>query len=84
MSISLNDVSEPNKNYYYSLHNNIYWRCALTKNHQLFSDEDICSSVDHGCEHVCVNADESYVCQCYEGFALRQDGKTCRSKFTYL
>uniref|UniRef100_A0A8C9F4W6 Matrilin 2 n=1 Tax=Pavo cristatus TaxID=9049 RepID=A0A8C9F4W6_PAVCR len=57
------------------------WKlCALTKNHQLFSDKDICSSVDHGCEHVCVNADESYICQCYEGFALRQDGKTCRNK----
>lgn len=45
-----------------------------------FPDKDVCNSVDHGCEHVCVNTDNSYICQCYEGFVLREDEKTCKSK----
>lgn len=27
-----------------------------------------------------MNTDSSYICQCYEGFVLREDEKTCRSK----
>lgn len=49
-----------------------------------FSDKDVCNSVDHGCEHVCVNTDGSYICQCYEGFVLREDKKTCKSKLFYV
>lgn len=48
-----------------------------------FPDRDVCNSVDHGCEHVCVNTDSSYICQCYEGFILREDKKTCRRKIFY-
>lgn len=47
-----------------------------------FPGQDICKSVSHGCEHICVNEDESYVCKCHEGFLLREDGKTCRSKYS--
>uniref|UniRef100_A0A803TC11 VWFA domain-containing protein n=1 Tax=Anolis carolinensis TaxID=28377 RepID=A0A803TC11_ANOCA len=41
---------------------------------------DICKSIHHGCEHVCVNVEDSYTCKCYEGFILRGDGKTCRNR----
>lgn len=50
--------------------------CALI----FLTDKDVCNSVDHGCEHICVNTDSSYLCQCYEGFVLRDDKKTCKSK----
>ncbi|NXX08241.1 MATN2 protein, partial [Larus smithsonianus] len=40
---------------------------------------DVCKSVNHGCEHACVNAGDSFVCKCQEGFLLREDGKTCKS-----
>lgn len=46
----------------------------------LFAGKDICKSVNHGCEHACVNAGDTFVCKCQEGFLLREDGKTCRSK----
>lgn len=46
----------------------------------LFSDKDLCKAIDHGCEHVCVNTDDSYICKCHDGFLLREDGKTCKSK----
>lgn len=48
---------------------------------KLFPGKNVCKSVNHGCEHVCVNADNSYICKCREGFVLREDGKTCRSEW---
>ncbi|KAB1257869.1 Matrilin-2, partial [Camelus dromedarius] len=39
---------------------------------------DVCQAVDHGCEHICVNSDKSYICKCLEGFRLAEDGKHCR------
>uniref|UniRef100_H3AHJ8 VWFA domain-containing protein n=1 Tax=Latimeria chalumnae TaxID=7897 RepID=H3AHJ8_LATCH len=38
---------------------------------------DFCASGDHGCEHYCVNTEDSYVCQCHQGFTLNPDGRTC-------
>uniref|UniRef100_A0A663N2X8 VWFA domain-containing protein n=1 Tax=Athene cunicularia TaxID=194338 RepID=A0A663N2X8_ATHCN len=46
----------------------------------LFADKDICNSVSHGCEQVCVNTEDSYICKCHEEFILKEDGKTCRYK----
>lgn len=55
-------------------------RNVLTsKSCHLFLDKDLCKSVNHGCEHVCVNTDDSYICKCHDGFLLREDGKTCKS-----
>ena len=31
-----------------------------------------------------MNTDSSYICQCYEGFLLREDEKTCKSKLFYV
>uniref|UniRef100_A0A8B9NQY9 VWFA domain-containing protein n=1 Tax=Apteryx owenii TaxID=8824 RepID=A0A8B9NQY9_APTOW len=43
-------------------------------------NKDVCNSINHGCEQVCVNTDDSYICKCHEEFILREDGKTCRYK----
>lgn len=40
---------------------------------------DLCQTVDHGCEHQCVSTNDSYICRCFEGFMLADDGKSCRS-----
>lgn len=48
---------------------------------KLFPGKNVCKSVNHGCEHICVSADNSYICKCREGFILREDGKTCRSEW---
>ncbi|XP_073924986.1 matrilin-2 isoform X4 [Castor canadensis] len=42
--------------------------------------KDVCRDVAHGCEHICVNSNDSYICKCLEGFKLAQDGKRCRRK----
>ncbi|MEE6511531.1 hypothetical protein FKM82_018119 [Ascaphus truei] len=41
---------------------------------------DHCVLSDHGCEHLCVNAEDSFTCQCFEGYVLRGDEKTCQSR----
>ncbi|XP_028356597.1 matrilin-2 isoform X5 [Physeter macrocephalus] len=41
---------------------------------------DSCALGNHGCEHSCVSSGGSFVCQCFEGYILREDGKTCRRK----
>lgn len=45
------------------------------------SELDSCALGNHGCEHSCVSSGGSFVCQCFEGYILREDRKTCRSKF---
>lgn len=41
---------------------------------------DHCAEQDHGCEQLCLNTEESYVCQCSEGFLINEDLKTCSSE----
>ncbi|XP_073650711.1 matrilin-2 isoform X5 [Tursiops truncatus] len=41
---------------------------------------DSCALGNHGCEHSCVSSGGSFVCQCFEGYILREDRKTCRRK----
>lgn len=38
---------------------------------------DECSSLDHGCEHNCINQLGGYECRCKIGFELHSDGKRC-------
>ncbi|NXX78748.1 MATN2 protein, partial [Urocolius indicus] len=38
---------------------------------------DHCAESNHGCEQLCLNTDDSYVCQCSEGFVINEDLKTC-------
>ena len=30
------------------------------------------------CQHICINTNGSYMCDCNEGYALTSDGRTCR------
>jgi hypothetical protein len=46
--------------------------------------KDVCKSTHHGCEHICVNSGDSYICKCSEGFVLAEDGRHCRSKWYEL
>lgn len=41
---------------------------------------DACQTLEHGCQHQCVSAADSYVCRCSEGFLLEEDGKRCKSR----
>ncbi|XP_068120097.1 matrilin-4 isoform X2 [Hyperolius riggenbachi] len=38
---------------------------------------DMCTEMDHGCQHVCVSVPSSYYCECNPGYKLNEDGKTC-------
>ncbi|XP_050995194.1 matrilin-3a isoform X2 [Labeo rohita] len=40
---------------------------------------DYCA-LGHECEHVCVNDDASYHCECHQGFVLQEDKKSCSKK----
>lgn len=44
---------------------------------------DHCAQQDHGCEQLCLNTEESFVCQCSEGFLINDDLKTCSSEFPF-
>uniref|UniRef100_A0A8C8I9Y3 VWFA domain-containing protein n=1 Tax=Oncorhynchus tshawytscha TaxID=74940 RepID=A0A8C8I9Y3_ONCTS len=38
---------------------------------------DLCSVMDHPCDHLCVSTPASYMCRCRKGYTLNSDGKTC-------
>ncbi|KAH0617545.1 hypothetical protein JD844_015909 [Phrynosoma platyrhinos] len=39
--------------------------------------QNLCEVKKHDCEQICVNTPGSYVCQCYDGYKLLEDGKSC-------
>lgn len=43
---------------------------------------DLCSVMDHQCDHLCVSTPASYMCRCRKGYTLNSDGKTCRGELT--
>ena len=40
-------------------------------------DIDECELLNGGCEQKCLNADGTFLCQCYDGYNLNQDGLHC-------
>ncbi|XP_063314977.1 matrilin-4 isoform X1 [Pelobates fuscus] len=40
-------------------------------------DVDMCTEMDHGCQHTCVSVPSSYYCECNPEYKLNADGKTC-------
>ena len=51
----------------------------LLKNIVLIPDADIdeCETGSSDCEHVCINGPGRYSCECYFGYRLNDDRKTC-------
>lgn len=47
-------------------------------------DIDECSSSNGGCEHTCVNTDQSFYCTCRQGYTLKADQQTCEGTLTQL
>ncbi|XP_064196597.1 matrilin-2-like isoform X1 [Anguilla rostrata] len=45
---------------------------------KLCGGANLCSVINHRCEHICVSTPTSYVCRCRKGYVLNPDGKTCR------
>ena len=45
---------------------------------------DMCAPGRHDCEQVCVRDDLFYTCDCYQGYTLNPDKKTCSSKSRLL
>lgn len=45
---------------------------------------DLCQTVLHGCEHQCISTNDSYICRCFEGFMLAEDGKSCKSMISHM
>uniref|UniRef100_A0A4W5PXN4 Matrilin 2 n=1 Tax=Hucho hucho TaxID=62062 RepID=A0A4W5PXN4_9TELE len=41
---------------------------------------DLCSVIDHQCDHLCVSTPASYMCRCRKGYTLNSDGKTCHGE----
>ncbi|XP_064002862.1 matrilin-3 isoform X2 [Pogoniulus pusillus] len=48
-----------------------------SKFRETFCAANVCALGTHDCEHVCVSNGESYLCDCYEGYALNSDKRTC-------
>ncbi|KFR17770.1 Matrilin-2, partial [Opisthocomus hoazin] len=40
----------------------------------------MCSTVEHRCDHFCINTPGSYVCRCKPGYILNADEKTCSTQ----
>uniref|UniRef100_A0A8C9VS80 Matrilin 4 n=1 Tax=Scleropages formosus TaxID=113540 RepID=A0A8C9VS80_SCLFO len=40
-------------------------------------EDDLCNTVEHGCQHRCVSTPGSYFCVCPEDQQLQEDGKSC-------
>uniref|UniRef100_A0A4W5PNM7 Matrilin 2 n=1 Tax=Hucho hucho TaxID=62062 RepID=A0A4W5PNM7_9TELE len=45
---------------------------------------DLCSVIDHQCDHLCVSTPASYMCRCRKGYTLNSDGKTCHGDKSHL
>ncbi|NXX21417.1 MATN2 protein, partial [Podargus strigoides] len=40
----------------------------------------MCSTVEHRCDHFCINTPGSYMCTCKQGYILNADQKTCSTQ----
>ncbi|XP_043921868.1 matrilin-2 [Protopterus annectens] len=45
-----------------------------------FCGAQLCSVLDHGCTHTCINTPGSYVCRCRRGYSLNPDKRTCSTE----
>ena len=49
--------------------------------HNYYIDIDECQENTHSCQHICINTNGSYVCDCNEGYELNSDGLTCKGTY---
>uniref|UniRef100_A0A8C8ZQJ4 Matrilin-2 n=1 Tax=Prolemur simus TaxID=1328070 RepID=A0A8C8ZQJ4_PROSS len=54
------------------------WPWKSPKHGLAYDYIDYCASPNHGCQHECINTDNSYFCRCLKGFTLNPDKKTCK------
>lgn len=59
-----------------------WWGCFTS--YVTLREGCVCKSTHHGCEHICVNRGNSYICKCSKGFILAEDGRRCKSKWSEL
>ncbi|NXY89173.1 MATN2 protein, partial [Alcedo cyanopectus] len=52
-------------------------QCAISNCYPKSTGVDSCAESTHGCEQLCLNTGDSYLCQCFEGFVINEDLKTC-------
>ncbi|NXY89693.1 MATN3 protein, partial [Alcedo cyanopectus] len=48
-----------------------------SKFRETFCAVDMCAPGRHECDQICITSNGSYVCECYEGYSLNPDKKTC-------
>uniref|UniRef100_A0A8C5T320 Matrilin 3 n=1 Tax=Malurus cyaneus samueli TaxID=2593467 RepID=A0A8C5T320_9PASS len=53
-----------------------------SKFREAFCAVDMCVPGRHECDQICVSNNGSYVCDCYEGYTLNPDKKTCSGFFS--
>ena len=41
------------------------------------ADDDECAISNGGCDHVCVNSNGTYHCECLDGYTLGSDNLSC-------
>lgn len=44
---------------------------------------DECARGEHDCEQRCLNTVGGFSCDCFDGFSLRPDGRTCESELFF-
>uniref|UniRef100_A0A663ML99 Matrilin-3 n=1 Tax=Athene cunicularia TaxID=194338 RepID=A0A663ML99_ATHCN len=71
----------PNRNIFRNVNMHFIPNYFLLKmnrfSHMHLAAVDTCAPGRHECDQICVSNNGSYVCECYEGYALNPDKKTC-------
>lgn len=50
----------------------------LKSSNILYTAKNECITGISNCDHICVDTEESYKCECKEGFILQNDGYSCK------
>lgn len=48
-----------------------------------WTDINECDTQNGGCQHICMNTEGSYSCQCRSGFILKQDKHSCTGNYYF-
>lgn len=56
---------------------NVRVACQYERRTNLFTDIDECFEESHDCQHKCNNTDGGFTCDCFTGYTLNADNKTC-------